>query len=327
MKKLHALLVALMLVFLTACGMDTEPKPIEKNKGSVSEQSSDSAVEDSYPVTLKDATDKEIEIEKKPEKIVSLIPSNTEIVYALGEGDTLVGVSESDNYPKEVNEIEKVAGMELNIEKILSLAPDVVLAHASTVGMWESGLKQLEDSGVTVFVVNDAQSFDEIYTSIEMVGKVTGQNEEAKEMIADMKSKLSNLKEKAKTISEKDRKSVFIEVGSEPEIYTTGTNSFMSEMLEVINADNAVTEQGDWIPLNEEAIVKLNPDVILITYGQFVENAKKQLMERNAWQDMTAIKEEKVYEVNDDLVSRPGPRVVEGVEELAKSIYPDVFGK
>ncbi|MEC2323259.1 ABC transporter substrate-binding protein [Lederbergia lenta] len=326
MKKLNALLVALMLVFLAACGTDTEPKSNEKNNESVSEQNKESA-EESFSVTIKDASDKDVVIEKKPEKIVSLIPSNTEIVYALGDGDAVVGVSESDNYPEEVNEIEKVAGMELNIEKIISLKPDVVLAHASTVSMWESGLKQLEDSGVTVLVVNEAHSFDEVYTSIEMVGKATGQNEEAEKLLEDMKSKLDELKEKAEAISDKDRKSVFVELGPEPEIYTTGNDTFMNEMLEVIHADNAVTEQGDWIVMNEEAIIKLNPDVILITYGGYIENAKQQVLDRTAWQEVTAIKDKQVSEVNEDLVSRPGPRIIEGVEELAKAIYPDVFGK
>ncbi|MBS4223470.1 ABC transporter substrate-binding protein [Lederbergia citrea] len=326
MKKLNGLFAALLLVFglLAACGTNAEPKKEDTNKEPVSEQANE-ANEESFPVTIKDAADKDVVIKKKPEKIVSLIPSNTEIVYALGEGNTIVGVSERDNYPEEVADKEKVAGMELNIEKIISLEPDLVLAHASTATMWEAGLKQLEDSNVTVLVVNDSQSFDEVYTSIEMVGKATGNTAEADQLIQDMKSKLDEMKKQGESISAEEQKSVFVEVSPAPEIYATGQNTFMNEMLDVINAKNAVSEEG-WVQLNEEAVIKLNPDVFVITYN-FEKNASDKVLKRAGWQDITAIKEKQVHEVNEDLVSRPGPRIVEGVEELAKAIYPDVFGK
>ncbi|WP_445661435.1 ABC transporter substrate-binding protein [Bacillus sp. FSL K6-3431] len=325
MKKLNALLIAFMLVFLAACGNEAEPTPVENNNESVSDQTDqENASVETFPVTIKDATNKDVVIEKKPEKIVTLMPSNTEIVYALGAGDTVVGVSESDNYPEEVNEIEKVAGMELNIEKIISLEPDVVLAHGSTVSMWESGLKQLEDSGITVLVVNDAQSFEAVYESIEMVAKATGKSEESDQLIDDMKAKLAAIKKQAESISEEDQKTVFVEISPAPEMYASGQNTFMNEMLKVINAQNAVKEDG-YPQMNEEAVLVLNPDVIITTYG--VENATELVLERKGWQDMTAVKEKQVYEVNEDLVSRSGPRIIEGVEELAKAIYPEVFGK
>ncbi|MBS4206828.1 ABC transporter substrate-binding protein [Bacillus sp. FJAT-50079] len=322
MKKLHLLLAALLLALLTACGATADPKPAEKEP--VTEQANEK--EAAFPVTIKDGVGKDVNLEQKPEKIVSLIPSNTEIVYALGEGETIVGVTDVDNYPEEVADKEIVSTfMELNIEKIISLEPDVVLAHASTASYWEAGLQQLEDSGVTVLVVNDAQSFDGVYESIEMIGKATGKIEEADTLIEDMKGKLAELKKQAESISDEDQKSVFVEISPAPEIYATGKNTFINEMLELIHAKNAVEEEG-WPQMNEEAIIALNPDVIVLTYG-YVENAVDQVLERAGWEDVTAVKEKQVYEVNEDLVSRSGPRVVEGVEELAKAIYPDVFGK
>jgi len=190
--------------------------------------------------------------------------------------------------------------------------------------MWEAGLKQLKDSGVTVLVVNDAQSFDAVYASMEMVGKATGKTAEADQLVQDMKAKLDEIKKQAESIS--DQKTVFVEVSPAPEIYTTGKNTFMSEMLEVINAKNAVGDQEGWVPINEEAVVEINPDTIITTVG-YVENAAEEIKARAAWKDITAVKENQVYLVNEDLVSRSGPRIVEGVEELAKAIYPDVFGK
>ncbi|MCR2821338.1 ABC transporter substrate-binding protein [Lederbergia panacisoli] len=328
MKKLFGIFAAFLLVFgiLAACGNEGNSKNEDNNKLPVSEQEGENTeqTEEAFPVTIKDASDTDVVIEKKPEKIVSLIPSNTEIVYALGEGETVVGVSENDNYPEEAATKEKVAGMELNVEKILSLNPDLVLAHGSVAAFWEAGLKQLKDGGITVLVVNDAQSFDAVYASIEMIGKATGKTAEAEQLIQDMKSKLDEIKKKAESIS--DQKTVFVEVSPAPEIYTTGKNTFMNEMLEAINAKNAAGEQEGWVQINEEAVVEMNPDTIITTVG-FVENATEEIKGRAAWKDITAIKENQVYLVNEDLVSRSGPRIVEGVEELAKAIYPDVFGK
>lgn len=320
MKKLHVLLIALMLVILTACGNGAEPKPAENNKEPVSDQK---GAEESFPVTIKDGVDKDVVIEKKPEKIVSLAPSNTEIVYALGEGDAVIGVGDSDNYPEEVADKEVIANMmELNVEKIISLQPDLVLAHGMVVNMWGEGLKQLEESGITVLVVHDAQSFDAVYSTIEMIGKATGATEKASALISDMKTKLDDMKKQAEAISEDEQKTVYVEVSPAPEIFAMGQNTFINEMIELINAKNVVTEDG-WVPMNEEAVIALNPDAIITT----TENDAAQVLERTAWKDISAIKNKQVYEVDGDLVTRSGPRIVEGVEELAKAIYPDVFGK
>ncbi|GIN20275.1 MAG TPA: ABC transporter substrate-binding protein [Bacillus bacterium] len=321
MKKVYSLLAALMLIgLLAACGNN---ESMEEGKQGNTEPKTEQVAKDSFPVTLKDAADKEITIEKKPEKIISLIPSNTEILYALGAGDEVVGVSENDNYPEDVKDKEQVAGLELNIEKIISLKPDLVLAHGSAGDMWESGLKQLEDSGITVLVVHNAESFDEVYDTIDFIAKATGHTEEASDTINDMKAKLDEIEKKAADIKEEDQKSVFVEISPAPEIYAAGKNTFMDEMLKTINAKNSVQEEG-WPMINEEAIIKMNPEVIIVNYN-YVDNAVDQVLDREGWQDVAAIKGKQVYTVDENLVSRSGPRIVEGVEELAKAVYPDVF--
>lgn len=321
MKKVYSLLAALMLIgLLAACGNN---ESMEEGKQGNTEPKTEQVAKDSFPVTLKDAADKEITIEKKPEKIISLIPSNTEILYALGAGDEVVGVSENDNYPEDVKDKEQVAGLELNIEKIISLKPDLVLAHGSAGDMWESGLKQLEDSGITVLVVHNAESFDEVYNTIDFIAKATGHTEEASDTINDMKAKLDEIEKKAADIKEEDQKSVFVEISPAPEIYAAGKNTFMDEMLKTINAKNSVQEEG-WPMINEEAIIKMNPEVIIVNYN-YVDNAVDQVLDREGWQDVAAIKGKQVYTVDENLVSRSGPRIVEGVEELAKAVYPDVF--
>ena len=147
-----------------------EAQTEENEKGSETEQTEKS----DFPVTIKDATDEEVVIEEKPEKMVSLMPSNTEIAFELGLGDEIIGITDNDTYPEEALEKEKVGGMEFNVEKIISLKPDLVLAHGGAMGMSSEGFGQLKDAGITVLVVNDSKTFADVYDSIEMIGKATG---------------------------------------------------------------------------------------------------------------------------------------------------------
>lgn len=328
MRKWNVTFIAIILLLftlLTGCGTNAEPDTKGDKEQGTEEQSS--AAEATYPVTIKDATGKDVEIKEEPERIVSLMPSNTEIVFALDKGNDVVGAStEYDNYPEEVNKIEKVAAnFELNVEKVLSLEPDLVLAHGTNLATWESGLKQIEDSGVTVLVIEDAQSFESVYETIETIGQVLGKSDKASELIENMQAQLAEITEKSAEIADDQKKTVFVELQPAPEIFTTGQGTFMNEMLEKVGAINTVTEDG-YPTLNEEAVIESNPDVIIVNYS-YIENAVDQVLQRSAWNEVTAVKEAQVYQVNEDLVSRSGPRIIEGVEELAKTIYPEIYGE
>lgn len=318
MKKFYSLFLAILLTFgvLAGCGET-------KTENNAKEQST--AQEAAFPITIKDALDQEVVIEEKPEKLVSLMPSNTEIVFALGLGEELVGVSDYDNYPKEAMEKENVGGMEFNVEKIISLNPDIVLAHASSAHNSTEGLQQIRDAGIEVVVVNDASSFEDVYKSMEMIGQATGAEKEADKLVSDMKEKLASIKEKATTISDNEKKSVYIEVSEEPNLFTTGKNTFMQEMLDTINAKNIISEEG-WIQVDQEAVIAANPDAIITTYGAYSEKSPiDQINSRKGWQEITAVKEKQIVDVDSDMVTRSGPRLVEGVEAVAKAVYPDVF--
>lgn len=319
MKKwLFPFLVAALFFSLAACGTNNGEKQTNENASSKTEE----VAKEAFPVKLKDGSDKEVTIESKPGKIVSLIPSNTEVTYALGAGDAVVGVNDYDNYPEEVKDVEKIGGTDFNVEKIISLKPDVVLADASSN---ESGLQQLRDAGLTVVVVLAATSLDAVYDSIQFIGKVTGTTDQANKIVKGMKEKLAKIKEKAKTIKPEDQKKVFAEVSPVPNIYTAGKGSFMDEMITVIGAKNVVDVAEPWPSFTEEKAVALKPDVIVLTYGYYTPNAVEQVLAREAWKDVPAIKNKQVFDINSDKVVRPGPRLVEGVEELAKAVYPDVY--
>jgi iron complex transport system substrate-binding protein len=322
-KKFYSFLFVLLLSFgvLAGCGQGDSNEEAKKEEKPQSEETEKAE----FPVTIKDASDKKVVIEKKPERIVSLIPSNTEIAFSLGLGEEVVGVSDFDTYPKEVADKEKIGGMDLNLEKIISLNPDLVLAHGSNAHNSTEGLQQLRDSGIQVIIVNDAKSFEEVYNSIEMVGKATGEVKKAKEIISDMKGKIANIKEKAAEISEDEMKTVYVEVSPAPDMYTTGKNTFMSEMLEIINANNMAGDLDGWVKIDQEAIIKKNPDVIITTYGYYTEDPAGQVLSRDGWKDINAVKNKQVIDVHSEIVTRSGPRLAEGVEELANAIYPDVF--
>ncbi|WP_175991638.1 ABC transporter substrate-binding protein [Bacillus sp. Marseille-Q1617] len=311
MKKISSLIIILMLsvLFTAACGNDSDN---QKAGEGTEEKSVDQSIH------VKDALGDEITLESKPERIISLIPSNTEILFELGLGGEVVGVTDFDNYPEEAAAKEKIGGMEFNVEKIISLDPDLVLAHESTAVSAKEGLNQLRDSGISVFVVKDTQKIDEVYTIIENIGKLTDTEKKAEKLVSGMKKDLQELKSKAEEVEQKRK--VYVEVAPAPDIYSTGNNTFINEMLELINAENALKDQEGWIAVNQEEVIAANPDVIITTYGD-----NEQIMTRDGWQDINAVKNEHVYDVHTDLVTRTGPRLVEGVEEIAKSVYPEIF--
>jgi len=319
MKKYYSLLLAMLMavIVLGGCG-DKQSEPKQQEKAAEEQQTG-------FPVTVKDALNDKVVIKEKPKKIISLIPSNTEIVYALDRGDAIVGVTDFDNYPEEAMSKEKIGGMEFNVEKMISLKPDLVFAHESTADNAAAGLQQLRDAGIAVVVVNDAQKFDGVYTSIEMIGQAIGEQEKAAELVDDMKNRFAELKKQAAAIKADQQKTVFVEVSPAPEIYAAGKNTFIDEMLVLIGAKNAIGDMDGWPKVDQEAIVERNPDVVVTTYGYYSEKPVEQVLGRQGWKNVKAVKDQQVFDVHSDLVTRSGPRLAEGAEELAKAIYPDVF--
>jgi iron complex transport system substrate-binding protein len=314
--------LVVMTLFLGACAGELDKAETKKEPETEKEERN---VEQGFPVTMQDARGEEVTIETKPEKIVSLMPSNTEVLFELGLDDEITGVSNYDNYPKEALEKEKVGDMAVNVEKIISLQPDVVFAHGSTMGSALDAFTLLEDAGIRVFVIEDAGSFEQVYNSIITLGILTGKQVQGEKLVSDMKAKVADIEAKAASIPEKDEKVVWAEVSGAPEIYTTGKGTFMDEMLDIIGAKNAAGSETGWVMLAEEKAVQLNPDVIITTYGYYDKEAIQKVLKRPAWQNVTAVKEKRVIDVDSDKVTRSGPRLTEGLQELAEAVYPEVY--
>ncbi|MFV8828446.1 ABC transporter substrate-binding protein [Alkalihalobacterium sp. APHAB7] len=328
MQKWYMWLVASLLIvgLLTACGTDNqeEPQTEEAPTEETEEQTTGSGEAVAFPLTITDATGTEIVIEEEPQTLISLVPSNTEIVYALEALNRVIAVTDNDDFPEEVKDIETIGGMEFNVEKIIAANPDLVLANEMNNA---EGLDQIRNAGVQVLVVNNASSFAQLYDSIEMIGNAVGKSEEANNVITSMQETITEVQTKASEIEDADKATVWVEIWPAPDMYTTGKGTFMHEMLEMINATNAAGEQEGWPMFTEEDAVVLNPDVIITTYGHVegMENAVEDVLARSAWTEVEAVKNERVFNIEANIVERPGPRLVEGVEKLAKFIYPDVF--
>ena len=314
-QQISSIGLASMLV-LAACG-EEEAKTSSEKTETASEVEQSTA---QFPVTLTDAIGKEITLKKAPERIISLIPSNTEILFGLGLNEQIIGVNDNDNYPAEAAEKEKVGGIEFNIEQIIALQPDIVVAHESALySFGEDAIAQLESVGIPVFVVKNALTFEETYTTIEQIGQLTGKTPEAADMIASIKEGIADIETK---VPELEEKSVFVVVGAEPDLYAAGQETFIDEMLDILHVENVVPELG-WPQYSAEQFVKSNADVILATY----ESDLQAISNNKAYSEMDAVKSGNVKLIDGDTTSRQGPRIVEGIESIAEAIYPEVFNE
>lgn len=314
-------LAAFMLLFVAACNTEdnkTNETPKEQEQQEVVQAAA-------FPLTFTDDAGREVTVDSEPQSIVSIQTSNTEILYALGVGDRMVGVSDYCNYPAEALEVQKVGGQDMDAELILSILPDIAFVTTYHYENHADILKQFEDAGITVVVAGNSVSFEDVYKTMSMIAAAVGKVEEGEKIMTDMQERRAALEEKAKSIT--DQKKVWVEVSPAPDIFTTGKNTFMHEMLQIIHAENAAGDQEGWVKMTEEEIVQLNPDVIITTYGYYVDNPAAGVLAREGWAEVNAIKNEQVFDVDSDMVTRPGPRLIEGVETLAKTIYPEVFGK
>jgi len=269
--------------------------------------------------TNSDQSNKNKQSEQSYDRIISLIPSNTEILYELGIGDKVVGVSTVDDYPKEVKDKKQFDAMKLNKEDLLKAKPDLILAHESQKATNGKLLNGLKDSGIKVVYVKDAQSINEMYDTFEQIGEITGKEKEAKSLVKETKANIKKVKDSVP----KDAKSqkVFMEVSSEPEIYTAGKGTFFDDMLTQLKAKNSFSNLDGWKKVSKEAIIKKNPDIMISTMSISNKEYQSMVDKRGGFSDIKAVKNNRIETVNGDQISRPGPRIDDGLKALRDAIY------
>jgi len=275
-----------------------------------------------YPLTLTDDLGREVTIEAVPLRIVSLGPSNTEILFALGLGDRVVGVTDFCDYPPEALEKEKIGGpTNLDAEKIVALNPDLVLA----IDMNKlDDILALEALGLTVFGI-ESVDLDDILNDIRTIGQITDKEAEANALTDDMQSRIEAITEETEGLSPEERPRTFHICWHDP-IWTCGQGTFIHDLIEKAGGANIFADIEGYQAVDLEAVIARDPEVIIVTaMGGTAGPVWEWVVTEPRLADVSARKNGRVYYAESNWVERPGPRIVLGLEQLAKYIHPEIF--
>ncbi len=282
------------------------------------------ANENSFPVTISDSRGIAVTIEALPNRIVSLSPSLTEILFAVDAGAAVSGVTTYCNYPEEALEKEQVGGFSaktISIEKIVSLEPALVFADSSLHG---PVMDTLESYGITVISTN-ATSIEDAYAIIEMVGTATGHRDRALSLINDMKARVAKVTEITNKIPAAKRLRVFWEVFDEP-LMTAGPSTFIGQLVDLAGGSNIFADVTEsWPQISHEELLARDPEVLMSSDSHGDKFTADKIAARTGWHSLTAVKSGMIYLFDGDMVSRPGPRIVDSLEAIAAALYPDLF--
>ncbi len=271
-----------------------------------------------FPRTVVDDEGTSLTLASKPQNIISLTPANTELVFALGAGDRLRGGTDFDDYPPEAVALPDVATFSgVLIEKVLALQPDLVLAGGNNFNP-PADLIRLRDLGVPVLVVY-APSVDGVLADIALIGTAIGADQAAQDMVAGMTARIDRV---TSAVAGLDRPRVFYEIGNEPEIFGPAPDSFVADMVQLAGGEPITTTDPAVFSISLERLVAQDPQVIVLgdaAYGVCPDAVSG----RAGWASTTAVREGAIRPVDDTIVTRPGPRLAEGLAALALVIHPD----
>lgn len=253
----------------------------------------------------------------KEQRIISLMPSNTETLYELGLSSHIVGVSTADDYPEDVKNKKQFDSMNLNKEALLKAKPTLIVAYENQ--KQQKVLKAMKKYGIKVVYIKEAKQLSDIGASIEQIGKAAGKEQDAVKLAARVDHQIASVKKKYRG----KRHNVLMEVSSEPEIYTGGAGTLFNDMIVSLGAKNTFSDIKGWQPVTPEAIVRRNPDTLITTSGMSAAQYKHIVKARGGFNTIDAVKQNRIYAMEADTISRPGPRIAEGLEALAKTIYHD----
>jgi iron complex transport system substrate-binding protein len=281
------------------------------------------ALDGGFPLELTDQAGRLVRIEKVPEKIISLAPGNTEIVYALGLEDRLVGVTEYCDYPEAAREKPKIGGFStVDIEKVVAIEPDLILA---TNIHEEEVIPQLERLGLTVLTL-DPTTLDDVLESIRLAGKFTGTTEAANGLVVDMETRIRAVTDKTAQLSAAQRPRVLYVLWYDP-LTTAGGDTRIHDLVVKAGGSNIASDLTGYPDMGLEAIISINPQVIIAgqSHGSVAEANYQFVVNEKRLEDTDALKDERIYQIDSDLSSRPGPRIIQGLELFAEFIHPELF--
>lgn len=299
----RTLLFTLLLVLLTACASQAIPTPAA--------------------LAFTDGLGREISLNGPAQKVISLAPSNTEILFAIGAGSQVVGRDNLSDYPAEAANVADIGSAyeALNTELIVSLEPDLVLAAEINT---PEQVKALEDVGLTVYYLKNPVTLEAMYTNLEIVAQLTGHENEAATLIESLSARVDAVTQKVAGLTEKP--TVFYEIdGTDPsKPWTSGPGTFIDTLITMaggVNIGGVLSDQ--FAQISAEEIVLQDPDFIILgdsAFGVTVES----IGQRAGWEELTAVKNNSIFPFDDNLASRPGPRLVDALEALLAILHPDL---
>ncbi len=275
-----------------------------------------------FPLTITDDLGRQVTVNREPARIVSLLPAQTETLFALGLGDRVVGVTEFCDYPPEAKAKPKVGGFSTpNPELVVAAQPDLVLAGV----IQKDFIHQLDEAGLTV-VALESPDLASTLEKIRLVGRLTGAVEAAENLTASMQQRIDQVAARVAGLSEEEKPTVFFEIWPDP-LTTGGAKSFLNSLIVVAGGRNIAGDvDQDWLTFSPEMVLARNPQVIIFSHHGVSNQTVEQLKARKGWENVAAIKQDRVGYIEDqNLVVRAGPRVVEGLEQIAGYLHPDLF--
>ncbi len=279
-------------------------------------------------ITLVDDHGYVVNLTSYPKRIVSLAPSNTEILFAVGAGDMVVGVTDYDDYPYNFSAWIKAGNMTSvggywnpSLERIVALKPDLILASPASVEVAD----RLRRMGYNVLIL-DPKSIEGVLKDIILVGRATGRDVEAGILVRSMRERIDSIVNRLSNVSYRPK--VYFEVWSNP-LMSAGPGTWINELIKLAGGRNIFEDAGSqWPIVSSEAIIQRNPDIIIFPSSHGIPRfwgSFEEVKKRPGWSSINAIKNGRLYVIDSDIISRPGPRLVDALETLAKIIHPEIF--
>lgn len=270
-----------------------------------------------FPLTVTDFSGADVTVEAEPHAIISYSPGATEILFAIGAGARLVAVDEFSDFPPATAELPKLAYTSPDPEAALAHAPDLVILATRQ----NEQVAIFRGLGMTVVYMASADSLDQVYEQIALLGALTGREAEAEALAAEMQSRIAAVTERLAGVESGPR--VFYELTND--LYTAAPNTFVGSLLETLKAQNVAAGAASQFPqLSAEAVIAADPEVVLLADAEFGESLET-VAARPGWSGVSAVVNARVYPLDADLTDRPGPRLAEGIELLAALLYPQLF--
>ncbi|MGX6962861.1 ABC transporter substrate-binding protein [Vagococcus xieshaowenii] len=282
------------------------------------------SVSSTNPLPTEDRSGEIIKIPENLTKIVSLVPSVTQILDDLGQSEKLVGIDNQSQLKETNQKVSRFDMMTIDLEMLLALEPQVVFVSDINVYAEAKILKQLKQVGITVINIPTSDTIESIQADVQFVADCVGQHNQGKVLVENMQADIAQLKAMGNRI--KQRKTVSFEVAALPEIYSCGSGVFLDEMITTIGAKNVYHDQSGWLAITEESAIERNPDVIF-TNVTYIPDPIDEIVARKGWAQVTAIKEKEVYRIDNMTSSLPNHHIVEAMKEMANILYPEAYAQ